>query len=79
MADLKGVKRLGMPRKFINIIHSYIGCISLIYQYIYICMMSYFKGAAWCLFWHIHMHGRFKLVHMYSPEDKNFKVKIFVV
>ena len=22
-------------------------------------MMLYFKGAVWCLFWHIHVHGRF--------------------
>ena len=30
-----------------------------IYIYIYTMMTSYFKGANQCLFWHIHLHGRF--------------------
>ena len=35
-------------------------------EYTYIMMMSYFKGAGWCLHWHIHVRGRFG-IYMYSP------------
>ena len=38
------------------------GCFCLAY----IMMMLYFKGAAWCLFWHIHVHI---YIHILTQEQ----------